>query len=308
MGAIKHRYIALIIIILTVIAIQFLFQKKNYLPTGADRPSLREQIEAFAHEHDEPPEDAYIDRVWKKTPGRDGRVVNVEKSLKKMHRANLFDEDMIVYDVVKPDVDFADLEPSPIYRGHPNKQMVALMINVSWGENYVPKIIEVLSEHQVKATFFVEGKWAKNFPELVKLMDEEGHVIGNHAYNHPDMARLSRDEMVKQIEETNHILEALTGKRPVWFAPPSGSYSMDVVYVADELKMETILWTVDTIDWQNPSTSVMINRVMSNIHPGATILMHPTKPVADGLDLLITDIKAKELKLGSVSQLMSSDR
>lgn len=308
MKNISQRYMALLVIISTVLASSYFLQKKNWLPVDRGLPSVLAQIENYKAEHDELPEDAYIDPVWKKTPGRNGRVINIRASHEKMKRANLFDEDKLVYETIKPNIQLEDLEASPIYRGHPKKQMIALMINVSWGEEFLPDIVRVLEEEQVKATFFVEGKWAKAYPELVQLLVEEGHAIGNHAYNHPDMATLSRDEMEEQIDETNQILQALTGKRPHWFAPPSGSYNMDVVDVADELEMETILWTVDTIDWQNPSASVMINRVMSNIHPGATVLMHPTRPVADGLEQLIKDIKAKKLKLGTINELMKSDR
>src|SRR5690625_6887363 len=70
--------------------------------------------------------------------------------------------------------------------------------------------------------------------------------------------------------------------------------------------METILWTVDTIDWKNPSVSVMINRVMGNIHPGATILMHPTESVAQGLENLIDEMKHEKYKIGTIEDLLST--
>lgn len=127
------------------------------------------------------------------------------------------------------------------------------------------------------------------------MIDEQGHIIGNHAYNHPDMATLSNQKIVEQITQTNEILTAITDKTPKWFAPPSGSFNDQVVQSAFNLKMETILWTVDTIDWKNPSVNVMINRVNSKIHPGATILMHPTSVIANGLDDLIKVIKEKSI-------------
>src|SRR5699024_8983294 len=125
------------------------------------------------------------------------------------------------------------------------------------------------------------------------MIDEQNHIIGNHAYNHPDMARMDRDEIYEQINRTNEILQAITGKSPQWFAPPSGSFNDEVVQVADDLGMETILWTVDTIDWKKPSVSVMLNRVLTKLHSGATILMHPTDPVSKGLAELIREIKKK---------------
>lgn len=265
-------------------------------------------IERVAENYYEEPEDAYIDRIWKKTPGRNGRQVNVDKSYEKMKQIGIFDESLLVYDQLKPAVSLHDLQYAPIYRGHPEKEMVALMINVSWGSEYIPSILETLKEHGVKATFFVEGKWAKENKRLLEMIAEEKHLIGNHAYNHPDMAKISLNESISQIERTNKIIEAIIGEKPKWFAPPSGSFNDSVVKVADDLSMETILWTVDTIDWKNPSVSVMINRVMTNIHPGATVLMHPTEPVVQGLATMITDIKETGYRLGTVEQLLSEER
>src|SRR5699024_9915733 len=204
-----------------------------------------------------------------------------------------------------PNVSLNDLSAAPIYRGHPKKEMVAFLINVSWGTEYIPDILTVLKEKNIKATFFIEGKWAKENAEHVQMIFEEGHVIGNHAYSHPDMARLSNQAILEEINQTNDVIEAIIEEEPTWFAPPSGSFSDHVVDIADNLKMETILWTVDTIDWKNPSTSVMINRVMDKIHPGATILMHPTASIANGLGPLIEEIESEGYELGTIVNLES---
>lgn len=269
---------------------------------------LKQEIIEKAKQYEEAPENAYIDEVWKKTPGRNGKMVNIEKSYKNMKKEGKFKEEKLIFDEIPPEISLADLPPSPIYRGHPEKEMVALLINVSWGTEYIPEILQTLNKHQVKATFFIEGKWANENKTVVEMIHEQNHLIGNHAYNHPDMARISREEIKEQIEKTNSIIEAIIDERPKWFAPPSGSYNDDVVNIAHNLGMETVLWTVDTIDWKNPSVSVMINRVMNKIHPGATILMHPTEPVSQGLDELIEEIKHENYKLGTIENLLSEKR
>ncbi|ASK63479.1 hypothetical protein CFK37_15615 [Virgibacillus phasianinus] len=255
-----------------------------------------------------PPQNAVIDRVWKKVPGLNGRTVNVDESYKKMKKDGVFNKNLLVFDEIKPAVSLNDLPPAPIYRGNPEKKMVALMINVSWGTEYIPTILNILKENQVKATFFIEGKWAKNNAEYVEMIAEQGHVIGNHAYNHPDMARISKQEINDQITNTNETIQAITGKRPSLFAPPSGSFTDQVVQVAAAHDMKTILWSLDTIDWKNPSVSVMMNRVMPKLHPGATVLMHPTESVARGLKDLITGIKEKDYQIGTVEKLLSENR
>ncbi|MEC5422645.1 polysaccharide deacetylase family protein [Virgibacillus sp. C22-A2] len=270
--------------------------------------ALYKEVLERSNDYTEAPQDAYIDSVWKKTPGRNGLKVNIEKSYKKMESTGIFDESLLVYEQTSPEITLKDLPASPIYRGHPEKEMVALLINVSWGSEHIPAILNILKEKQVKATFFIEGKWARDNADYVKMIDEQGHVIGNHAYNHPDMARLSNQKNIEQISQTNEIIKAITGKTPLWFAPPSGSYNDHVVLSAHNLNMETILWTVDTIDWKNPTVNVMINRVNSKIHPGATILMHPTPSIVEGLSPLIDTIQDNGYKIGTIENLLNEER
>ncbi len=275
--------------------------------TQKEDPLYRE-IKQKRSNYEEEPDNAVIDKVWKKMPGRNGLKVNVTKSYKKMKKEGNFDESLLVHEQVPPEISMDELPPAPIYRGHPDKNMVALLINVAWGAEYIPSMLNTLKENHVKATFFVDGSWAKANVDYVKMIKEQGHVIGNHAYNHPDMSRLSGQQINEQLTRTNEIIEAITGDIPKWFAPPSGSYSDQVVEIAAKQDLETILWTTDTIDWKNPSVSVMMNRVMSNVHPGATILMHPTASVAKGLDSLISGIQNKGYKIGTIDELLSEKR
>src|SRR5699024_6306775 len=138
--------------------------------------------------------------------------------------------------------------------------------------------------------FFIEGKWANKHKDLVEMIHEQNHLIGNHAYDHPDMNQLSDAEIKEQLVVTNDILEAIIDKSPRYIAPPSGSFNDTVVHHAYQSDMVTLLWTVDTIDWQYPSVSVMMMRVNDNIHPGATILMHLTESVTYGLLNIISSL------------------
>lgn len=104
------------------------------------------------------------------------------------------------------------------------------------------------------------------------------------------------------------MIEATTGIRPKWLAPPSGSYREDVVKIASKLNMGTVMWSLDTIDWQKPAPEVLINRIVPKLHNGALILMHPTKPTAQALDQLILQIKQKNLKIDTVSNMLSEER
>jgi probable sporulation protein (polysaccharide deacetylase family) len=269
---------------------------------------LYQTIAAKVKDYEKPAQDAQIHTVWKATPGYNGITIDIDESYKKMKKIGKFDEKQLVFKQLKPKVHLSDLPSAPIYRGHPDKTMVSFLINVAWGNEYLPSMLDVLDKHGVKATFFLEGRWAKENPVLVKTIKEAGHEIGNHSYSHPDMARITTDQIRKQIGSTNDVIKEITGAAPVWFAPPSGSFRQDVITVADEFKMETVLWSVDTIDWQKPEPRVLVERVLKKVHNGAMILMHPTDSTSRSLETLIQSIKQKGYSFGSVSMLLDEER
>lgn len=269
---------------------------------------LYAEIVEKAKQYEIPPQDAVIDKVWKAIPGYNGLKVDVQASYESMKKDGKFDERKLVYKQVSPRVHLDDLPPEAIYRGHPDKPMVALLINVAWGNEYIPKMLDILKKHHVKATFFLEGRWVKNHPDMAKMIVDAGHEIGNHSYSHPDLKTLGNAKIREELVKTNEVIEATTGVKCKWFAPPSGSYRDDVVEIAADLDMKTIMWSVDTIDWQNPSPSVIVKRVMSKVHRGAMILMHPTLPAAEALEPLIISIQQKEYEIGDVSALLDEKR
>ena len=270
--------------------------------------ALYKEIQAYGEKNKIDPVDAKVDRVWKAIPGYNGRMVDIEKSYKNMVQEGKFDENKIFYKEIQPKIHLEDLEPEPVYRGNPEKPMVALLINVAWGNEYIPTMLEVLEKHKLTSTFFFDGSWVKNNPELAKSIKNAGHEIGNHAYSHPDLSGYSTAQTTEELEKTNDVIQETLGVKPKWFAPPSGSFNANTVQVARQLGMQTILWTVDTVDWRKPETWEMVNRVVGKVENGSMILMHPTQPTAEGLDKIITDIKAKGYELGTVSKLMSEER
>lgn len=254
------------------------------------------------------PSNAKIDRVWKAIPGYNGIKVDARASYNKMKKDGSFNEKDLVFKQVRPAVHLENLPPSPIYRGHPDKPMVSFIINVAWGNEYLSDILATLKKHHLSVSFFLEGNWVKKNPDLSKIIVDAGHEVGNHSYSHPDMKRLSAGRAREEMIKTNEVIEATTGQNCKWFAPPSGSYRDETVRIADELKMKTVMWTVDTVDWQKPSPGTLINRVMGNVGNGSLILMHPTAATAEALDRLIRLIEQKNLRIGTVSELMNEER
>lgn len=278
------------------------------LPAAKQTDPLQEEIRLKASEYEIKPENARIDRVWKTVPGLNGLKVNVPKSYQKMKKSGRFKADDLVYDQMPPKISLKDLEPAPVYRAREDRQTVSLLINVAWGNEYLQDMLTVLKENNVKATFFLEGRWTKNNPELAKMITEGGHEVGNHSYTHPDMKNISASATMEEIRKTNEVIKAVTGVTCVWFAPPSGSFRNETVKIASSQGMGTVMWSVDTIDWQKPSPDLLKNRVLSKAHPGAFVLMHPTEPAALALDDLIKELKKKNLQPVTVSEALSEIR
>ena len=273
-----------------------------------DNEILLEQIQNFAQNNTIEPIDAKVDRIWKAIPGYNGLEIDIEKSYLNMSPGESFNEDLLAYNEISPEVHLKDLPPSPIYKGNPEKPMISLLINVAWGNEFIPIILDTLKKEKVKATFFFDGSWVKKNPDLANKIYKDKHEIGNHAYSHPDLKNYSQQETMNELKKTNDVIEETLGIKPIWFAPPSGSFNQQTITTARELDMLTILWTVDTVDWKKPETSAMVTRVVAEVDNGSMILMHPTKPVAEGLEQMITSFKKKGYQLGTVSDMMSENR
>jgi peptidoglycan-N-acetylglucosamine deacetylase len=282
--------------------------KNEAVSVSGQENSLIREIDEKAPEFEVEPSNARKDPVWKAIPGYNGLKVDVEESYKKMKKDGKFNPDKLVYKQISPEIHLSDLPPMAIYKGHPEKPMVSFIINVAWGNEYLSSILATLKKHNVSASFFLEGRWVKNNPGMAKMIAEAGHEIGNHSFTHPNMKQQSAPEINEEIKKTNDVIEAVTGVHTKWFAPPSGYYKDEVVNIAAAHKLGTVMWSVDTIDWQKPSPEKLISRVMGKVHNGALILMHPTESTSKSLEQLILQIKNKDLQIGTVSDMLSENR
>ncbi|MFD2116779.1 polysaccharide deacetylase family protein [Paenibacillus yanchengensis] len=277
-------------------------------PMSKQDQLLYEQIQEEANKQYIAPENAKIDRVWKAIPGYNGLKIDVDKTFE---LARLNTKNSLIpyqYVEVKPEIQLSDLGAHPVYRGNSQKKMVSLLINVAWGNEYLDSMLQTLRDKKVKTTFFLDGSWLKKYPEVAKQIQQEGHEISNHAYSHPDMATLSRQNQNIQIEKTEQLLQSILKVNNKWFAPPSGSFNQTTVDVAKQQGLQTILWTLDTVDWKKPPASQIVNKIRSNVDAGTLILMHPTASSRDALAQMIEIIEGKGLKIGPVSETLSSDR
>ncbi|WP_134686248.1 polysaccharide deacetylase family protein [Brevibacillus migulae] len=286
-----------------------MFAEKSQ-PVHRNEDAWRLQIEEWKREKDEQPINARIDRVWKSiVPGYNGLEVDVEASLQAMRDAEQITPQKLVYKEVPPEISKEKLGIYPIYRGNEQKPAISFMVNVAWGNEHLDRILNTLDHYHIKTTFFLDGSWVKKYPDLAKKIADRGHEIGNHAYSHPDMSKLSPERIRQEIGKTQAVIKEATGITPHLFAPPSGAFQDSVVKIAkQEFHMQTILWSADTVDWQKPSLEQMLSRVGGKLGNGVLVLMHPTQVSAQGLESLIKKAQQKGLTPTTVSEVIAETR
>jgi probable sporulation protein (polysaccharide deacetylase family) len=269
---------------------------------------LQTKINQETPKHEVSPINARNDHVWKLIPGLDGIVVDKEKTFEKTKKMHV-NEIQWVYKTVKPNIDLKDLGTGPIYRGNEQKKAVALMVNVAWGTEYLPQMLKIFQEENIKVTFFLDGSWLNSHHKEGLALEKAGHEIGNHGYTHQMMSRVPVDRMQREIGRTEEVIKRVFHHPSKWFAPPSGDFNNKVVQVANDYHLGTVLWTLDTIDWRKTtSSSSMVQKIGSKVEPGNLILMHPTDRTVKALPDIIHAIKQKDLALTTVSEVLSTKR
>ncbi len=194
----------------------------------------------------------------------------------------------------------------PYYQGMGEGNKVSLAINVDWGEEYIPDMLKVLAQNDVKVTFFLTGRWTANNPDLAKQIAAAGHEIGNHAYSHTSPNSLSYEENRQEIQKTAAAIKEATGVECKLYAPPSGENGSQVLQAAQDEGYATILWSIDTVDWKRPAPEVISKRVLKKAHAGAIILAHPTNPTLEALPTILQGLKNAGYEFVTVSENIAS--
>jgi peptidoglycan/xylan/chitin deacetylase (PgdA/CDA1 family) len=136
---------------------------------------------------------------------------------------------------------------------------------------YTPKLLDNLRERGVKATFFVTGENAETYPDIIKQMYADGHLIGNHTYSHIQLTSYNRDKFFAELVRTNEVISTLTGYEVSFVRPPYGTWDKSI---ESEIALFPVLWNIDTLDWNSRNVSSIAARVLKVVKDGDIILMH----------------------------------
>ena len=197
-------------------------------------------------------------------------------------------------------------------RNSSNSGKIALTFDDGPHPRYTEEILNILAEYNIKATFFIIGVNAENYPEDLQKIIESGCEIGNHTYSHVRINKLDQTQIRHQITKCEDTLYQLTGIRPCVFRPPEGILSKCLNNIVEEMNYNVVLWSIDTLDWaMNPSEKIS-ETVMKNLKGGDIILMHDYvsggNTTCEALRLIIPQILAKGYEFVTVSELINGDR
>ncbi len=194
------------------------------------------------------------------------------------------------------------------YHGSREEKVIYITFDAGYENGYTPQILDALSKHNAPAAFFVVGPYIKNNPELVKRMAAEGHIVGNHSYNHPDMTGKNQSEFLQELSKTAREYKAVTGRSmPMFYRPPEGKFSTENLQWAADRGYTTVLWSSAYVDWNNdkqPDHDYAYRKIRERTFPGAVFLLHSTSRTnREILDTQLTKWEQAGYRFGSIAEL-----
>ncbi len=200
---------------------------------------------------------------------------------------------------------FAPQKELPIYSVETEEKKIAISFDAAWGDEFTDDILETLDKYNVKTTFFLVGFWVDKYPDMVKKIHEMGHEVGNHSTTHPHMSKLSKEQIISELNTTGEKIEELIGIKPTVFRPPFGDYNNLLIETAKEIGYYTIQWDVDSLDWREMGVQPVVDRVTRNVKKGSIVLFHNNaKYVSQYLPLILEKLQADGYQIVPVSELI----
>lgn len=198
------------------------------------------------------------------------------------------------------------------YAQDTEEKVIYLTFDCGYENGNLSPILDALKKHNAPAAFFVVGTFLSSSPDLTRRMIEEGHVVGNHTYHHPDMSAISTaDAFSKELDDTASLYKEITGQDMVkYYRPPQGKYSQANLQMAKDLGYKTFFWSLAYVDWienEQPTKEAAFKKLLGRIHPGAIVLLHSTSSTnAEILDELLTKWEEMGYHFAPLSQLASA--
>jgi peptidoglycan/xylan/chitin deacetylase (PgdA/CDA1 family) len=160
------------------------------------------------------------------------------------------------------------------YHGPANYKWAALTFDDAPDALFLPIMLDILAHYDVKVTFFALGNCAHQNPDMVKRIVNDGHIIGNHTYDHIDITKISSEQLREQVQKTEDEIYRTVGLKTALFRPPFGFMNEASIRIVLSMGYKMIMWNIDSYDWMGLTGPAITSRVLINSKPGAIILMH----------------------------------
>jgi peptidoglycan/xylan/chitin deacetylase (PgdA/CDA1 family) len=189
---------------------------------------------------------------------------------------------------------------------HVDGPYIAMTFDDGPSEKLTPKLLDLLAARHMKVTFFLIGENAAEFPQIVQREIREGHEIGNHSWSHPNLEKMSDDNVRRQLRRTDDAIKSAIGTSPTFMRPPYGSLSVrQKRWIHQEFGYNIILWDVDPNDWKRPGPAAVTSRIVRNTRAGSIILSHDIHPgTIEAMPATFDQLEAKGFKFVTVSELI----
>jgi peptidoglycan/xylan/chitin deacetylase (PgdA/CDA1 family) len=188
-----------------------------------------------------------------------------------------------------------------------NGPYIAITFDDGPHATFTPRLLDMLRQRNLKATFYVCGNNCELYPDLLRRMIAEGHEIGNHSYNHPNLGKMSQDQVRSQLSRTHEAIVRATGVAPRTFRPPYGSFTQaQREWAMKEYGYPTVLWSVDPFDWKKPGAGVITSRILTGTGNGGIILAHDIHgQTIDAMPATLDGLVSRGYRFATVSQLIA---
>lgn len=189
-----------------------------------------------------------------------------------------------------------------------DEKIVALTFDDGPHRKYTSQILDLLAKYHAKATFFIVGQNAQKNPEVISRMYKEGHELANHTFTHP--LRTNVPNLLKEINQTNDVIQNITGFKPTLFRPVEGQYSDAMIQAIAKEGYKVVMWSwhLDTLDWKSPGTNRIVNTVLNGVKEGNIVLFHDgggnRHQTVKAMEKIMPELERQGYKFVTVSELL----
>lgn len=182
------------------------------------------------------------------------------------------------------------------------KKKIALTFDDGPHPIYTQEMLDLLKKYKVSATFFLLGEQIEQYEDLVKKIAEEGHLIGNHTFEHIQITSLSTEQAEQMIQKTSDLIEDLTGQKTEYVRPPFGTWNQGL---DEELDLIPVLWNVDSQDWKTQNVDSIVNEVVKSVKENDIILMHDSfETTVQAVERIIKLLEAEGYEFVTVDEVI----